>query len=1037
MIEGGDAGPRTSTTSEYNSNDKIDSLPSIDPDALAEIKRAAAVLLGPGQITEVRTFPPGPTLSGFFDNVDELADKVAALAADPTVSGLYWTINPARPDMLDHRRDGLPRAPNRIGPADSGESVGNADIIGRRWLYIDLDPERETGTAATDAEKGAAVERATAIADHLAAQGWPSPVVVDSGNGRHLYYRVDLPVDSALVRDCLKALKARFSDDAVKVDLAVSNAGRIARIPGTWNRKGPNTTDRPHRPTTLITVPDELVIVPDEMLQTLADEIPRATRSTTGTTRTATAATGITAGDGFDLVEWLGRHADRLKELGFIIEPSSNPEYRHIARVRPCPFDPSHDDDGGSFIGQTKDGGLFARCHHDRCGGAGDDAPNRWGEFRQMVEPTGSIANRDGLALDVIRRKRKIARLAELDDLLSAIDAADALADDLRTVGALVWLNFDDDAIADIMQRCRPSAVPRRPDYLRKTIDKARGENGTIYDPGRYVFPERRAEITKATPPGIAESVRIGGIRYATAGPIDAETDAADYLRSIALYLVDRKKASGEIAASVARKNDRLPEGRRLDAAGLATVIETAERDYIAARRRALAAAVVPDRDPEPEPDPVAAVDDVPPEIRAKANDALRAADPFSFIAATFGTVHSGDREVAEVMTVAVGAQSCIGTMGIQPAIAGPMGTGKTAAAKAFVHLLPQDFVFKGSFSGMAFFRHLTRPGTVVFSDDTELRPEINDLLKRATSNFQEETPHYTLDLNREAITVFIPPRPVFLFTAISDQGDEQFGDRQFKISIVTDADADKKYVEFLAKRAAAGIPDYPVTEQVLICREMFRQVKERLFNVEVPFMPYITFTDMSGRRTMRGLLDFIMGVTVIRFMQRTQYRHDDDPEGVIRLVATVADYETAKRIYGTNAETKKHALTRDERALWEYIWKYGRDIAGGSLGSTVKGMYESEIIERYARADSGKKRDGTRTAVRRLLYGRIDRGIPGGITAKVPGCYRTDDHVEPGAKRPKKGLIVCTMGPKLSDYEAFCTLDADGWAKDPKFKPE
>lgn len=1006
-----------------------------DPDAIDEIKRAAAVLFTAGQVVEVRTFPPGPQYSGFFDDPDALAAAVAELATDRAVSGVFWTINPVAPDLLARRKDGGTRTPNAIGPAESGMSAGNADIIGRRWLYIDLDPDRPTGTAATDDEKSAAVEIGTAIAEWLAERGWSAPMVVDSGNGRHLYYPIDLPNDADatdLVKRILKALHQRFGTGAVKIDASVSNAGRIARIPGTWNRKGAGTADRPHRPVALLSVPDGRSPVDPDRLRALADEAGPPRRPFTIAPANGAAATPTA--DGFDLPGWIASHADRFRELGLIITPTPTAEYRFLAAVEPCPFDPSHDP-GGTYIGQVGDGGLFARCYHDRCGG--QDGPNRWSEFRQMVEPTGSIANRDGLTLDVLRRKRKFRRLAELDDLLASVDEGDALADDLRTVGTLVWLDFDDDAIATIMQTCRPSPAPRRADYLQKTIDKARGENGAaLYDPGRYVFPDKRAEILKSTPPGIADAVHIGSVRYVTGGPLDADADPREFLRSIALYLLNSGKTTPATVALVARRNKAIPDGGKLDDAAIVALVEAAADEYAAERRRALAAAVIPDRDPDAAAEPAAAGPDVPPGIRDKAIDALETADPFAFITAVFGTVHSGDVDVPEVMTVAIGAQSCIGTQGIQPALAGPMGTGKTAAARAFVHLLPQEYLFRGSFSAKGFFYHITRPGTVVFSDDAELAPEINDLLKRAMSAFQEETPHHTLDANKNPVAVMIPPRVLWLFTAIGDQGDEQFGDRQFKMSIAADPDADKAYEEFLKKRAAAGIPDYPVTENVEVCREMLRQVKDRLFCVEIPFMPYVHFTDPGKRRIMRGLVDFIEGVTAIRFMQRRQYRNDDDPEGVVRLVATVDDLETAARIYSVNAETKRHGLSRDERALWGYIWQQGRDIPGVTLGSTLKGLYESEIIEHYARADPKKKRDGTRTAVRRLLYGRPDRGIPGGITSKVPGCYRTDDYSR-SDERPKKGLIVCTIGPTLDDYETFYTFDADGWKKDPLYAPE
>lgn len=408
--------------------------------------------------------------------------------------------------------------------------------------------------------------------------------------------------------------------------------------------------------------------------------------------------------------------------------------------------------------------------------------------------------------------------------------------------------------------------------------------------------------------------------------------------------------------------------------------------------------------------------------------------DPITFIQDTFGTVHSGDPEVAKVLSVAVGAQSCINTMGIQPAIGGPKGGGKTSIAMSFVHLLPPEWVLKGSFSSKAIFYHSIQPGTIIFSDDTTLPPELNDLVKRSMSDFQNPTVHYSLDKNRNPIPLTIPPRVMWLFTSIGDQGDEQLNDRQFKMSVSPDVNADSNYETFLKQRAATGMADYPLSRNVRICREMVRQVKGHLFAVEMPMLLYVTFTEKGNRRLIRTFIDFVAGVAVLRFMQRRQYHNPDDPEGVIRLIATEADLKTAAEIYNVNRETKKFALTKDERALWEFIWNYGRRHDGSEIDSSGKAMYEHEIIERYALSDGNRKRDGTRTAVRRLLYGRPDRGHPGGITEKVPGCYRTDDYVKSGEKRPKKGLIVCTIGPELADYADFYTFDHNGWQKDPNF---
>jgi len=49
------------------------------------------------------------------------------------------------------------------------------------------------------------------------------------------------------VRGLLKSLAYQFDTDLVKVDQKTSNASRITKVPGTWARKGSNTTERPHR----------------------------------------------------------------------------------------------------------------------------------------------------------------------------------------------------------------------------------------------------------------------------------------------------------------------------------------------------------------------------------------------------------------------------------------------------------------------------------------------------------------------------------------------------------------------------------------------------------------------------------------------------------------------------------------------------------------------------------------------------------------------------------------------------------------------
>ncbi len=101
--------------------------------------------------------------------------------------------------------------------------------------------------------------------------GWPEPIFVDSGNGYHLLFRGEgCNVFSDDWRSTLKALAAQFNTPGAKVDTSVYNPSRISRLPGTWNRKGENSSERPHRQAYAISHPDSFEVLPDHMIYSLA-----------------------------------------------------------------------------------------------------------------------------------------------------------------------------------------------------------------------------------------------------------------------------------------------------------------------------------------------------------------------------------------------------------------------------------------------------------------------------------------------------------------------------------------------------------------------------------------------------------------------------------------------------------------------------------------------------------------------------------------------------------------------------------------------
>ena len=171
-----------------------------------EIRRAVA-LLADGVI-EVRVLADGATHSGYFDDHTLLALAVEALDADPSVAGIYVTLNDVNPALLARRAN---RIKLRLSRKDA--TTADADILRRRWFPVDIDPVRPSGVSSTDEEHDAALAAAERIAIWLVEQGFPAPVRADSGNGAHLLYRIDLESDAdatVLVKGCLTTLDALF-----------------------------------------------------------------------------------------------------------------------------------------------------------------------------------------------------------------------------------------------------------------------------------------------------------------------------------------------------------------------------------------------------------------------------------------------------------------------------------------------------------------------------------------------------------------------------------------------------------------------------------------------------------------------------------------------------------------------------------------------------------------------------------------------------------------------------------------------------------
>ena len=140
---------------------------------------------------------------------------------------------------------------NPIKESFSGGSVTDKDIQSRDLLLIDIDRSAISKQPASANELQAAKLLADKVMVYLKNQGWGSPIKVMSGNGYHLYYRLEqIPNNEDTKQDIktfLNNLADHFDNDQVKIDRSVFNSSRITKVVGTFAYKGNESSDRPYR----------------------------------------------------------------------------------------------------------------------------------------------------------------------------------------------------------------------------------------------------------------------------------------------------------------------------------------------------------------------------------------------------------------------------------------------------------------------------------------------------------------------------------------------------------------------------------------------------------------------------------------------------------------------------------------------------------------------------------------------------------------------------------------------------------------------
>ncbi len=338
------------------------------PDERA-IREGLEMLVAEGAVVEVRALNvgrDGRTLTGYYDDLDAAARDAAAIEG---ATGVYYTLNPPRVDLLG-------RGPMHAAPR--GGTTADTDIERRLLILIDVDSVRPKGIPATADELAAARELAEQVMEWLRERGWPEPILVCSGNGYQILIGCDLPADDGgLVAYLLAALAQRFDTEQASIDTSVSNAARIARLPGTVNRKGEATAERPHRLARIVSAPEELAAVSPEQVEAVIAEAGGdldARGDDPGANDLD--ARGDDPGSRFDLAAWVAKHLPQATGP----QPWSAQGGIGQRWQVTCPFESHAKDRGKAWVGQLASGAISAGCQAERCQWG-------WAELRERFDP--------------------------------------------------------------------------------------------------------------------------------------------------------------------------------------------------------------------------------------------------------------------------------------------------------------------------------------------------------------------------------------------------------------------------------------------------------------------------------------------------------------------------------------------------------------------------------------------------------------------------------------------------------------------------
>ena len=330
-----------------------------------EIRKTISILQEEGSVFEIRIIGTAKKdiISGYFRDADTLIKALDTV--DLRNRNVYITLGKVKAECFSRTQSERFRS--------NVQTTSDGEILGYRWLFIDLDPVRTAGISSSDEELNESKLLARKVYAYLDGLGFEEPVKALSGNGCHLLYRISVQNDdegTALIERCLKVLSSMFDTDKVKIDTTNYNPSRICKLHGSLAQKGTSTPDRPHRMSRIFSGTPDMPTTSKASLQRLADELPETAAQTTQPPRQRN---NSYSSNEFDLIDFMSRN-------GMSYQEDSN-DRATIYKLDECPFNPTHRD-GDAKIFHYHNGAIAFKCHHNSC------RQYRWQDVRTKYDPS-------------------------------------------------------------------------------------------------------------------------------------------------------------------------------------------------------------------------------------------------------------------------------------------------------------------------------------------------------------------------------------------------------------------------------------------------------------------------------------------------------------------------------------------------------------------------------------------------------------------------------------------------------------------------